>query len=478
MPQRGHTEDVKETTVIRTLLVSLFLLASPPMASATKLVPADKAQITLSYAPLVKRVAPAVVNVFAERQVQRRRMPFEGDPFFERFFGDRGFMRRQRPQSARSLGSGVVISPDGLIVTNNHVIAGMDRIRVALADGREFPAELKLADKRSDLAVLQIEADEELPIIPIGDSDGLEVGDLVLALGNPFGVGQTVTSGIVSALARNQRGTDDFGFFVQTDASINPGNSGGALVAMDGTLVGINTAIYSRSGGSNGIGFAVPSNMVRVVLNSVRSGSERIERPYIGARFQSVTADIAASLGMERPSGALVASVLPDSPAEAARLRPGDVILAVDGRALEHVDALGYRLATLGVAGAAELTVLSRNERRTVRVTLQRPPEEPKRDERTLEGRSPFAGIVAWNLSPATAQTLDMPVDARGVVIAKVEPRSPAARVRFQPRDVIEEINGEPITDTRALETVTSQRYRGWEFTIVRNGRRLQQYLR
>ena len=457
-------------------LVCLCVPLAP--AEATKLIPADRQQITLSYAPLVKTVAPAVVNVYAERQVRRRRMPFEGDPFFERFFGDRGFMRRQRPQSARSLGSGVILDAAGLIVTNNHVIADMDQIKVALADGREYPATLLLADKRSDLAVLRIEPDEALPVVALGDSDALEVGDLVLALGNPFGVGQTVTSGIVSALARNQRGTDDFGLFVQTDASINPGNSGGALVAMDGTLAGINTAIYSRSGGSNGIGFAVPSNMVRVVLESARRGDERIERPFIGARFQAVTSDIAASLGMARPAGALVAGVLKDSPAQGAGLRSGDVILAIDGRRLEHVDALGYRLATIGPDRAVDLEVLSRNERRTVKVTLVRPPEVPARDERTLGGRSPFAGIVAWNLSPATASALDMPVDASGVVVARVEEGTPAARVRFQPRDVIEEINGVAITDAATLEEVTRGRYRGWEFTIVRNGRRLSQYLR
>ncbi len=230
----------------------------------------------LSFAPVVKTTAPAVVNVYSKTlAAQDTQLGLFNDPFFRQFFGDRGNFRRPRKQVENSLGSGVIVDSSGLIVTNNHVIRGGTDIRVVLADKREFEAKLLLADERSDLAVLKIEVgEEELAALSFGDSDNLEVGDLVLAIGNPFGVGQTVTSGIVSALARTQVGISDYQFFIQTDAAINPGNSGGALVNMAGELVGINTAIFSRSGGSIGIGFSIPSNMVRTVVQSAESGTK------------------------------------------------------------------------------------------------------------------------------------------------------------------------------------------------------------
>ncbi|MDD9909744.1 MAG: DegQ family serine endoprotease [Ahrensia sp.] len=443
-----------------------------------RVVPQNRTQVQFSYAPLVQQVSPSVVNVYAARQVQQRRSPFAGDPFFERFFGDNVFGDRSRQRQARSLGSGVIIHSDGIVITNHHVIENADEVKVALADGREFSAQIKLIDKQSDLAVLQIEESQNFTAVPLGDSDDLLVGDLVLAIGNPFGVGQTVTSGIVSALARSQTGITDFGFFIQTDASINPGNSGGALVAMDGSLIGINTAIFSRSGGSNGIGFAVPSNMVRVVLDSVLRGSETLMRPWIGAEFQSVTSDIAESLGLPQPVGALVAGVISGSPAEQAGLRLGDVILQLDGRPIEHVDALGYRLATAGLGREIDVTVLTRGEERSLRLSLMEAPETPPRDMRIVGGRSPFTGATVANLSPRVAQELGMRGATVGVVVLGVDARSPARRFGFRRKDIIRSVNDFEIESTAQLDDVARSRPGGWRYEFERDGRRYRQAVR
>ena len=338
--------------------------AAPAPAPATvdsKRVPFGRAEMELSFAPLVKNTAPAVVNVYASQKVAAR-SPFAGDPFFEQFFGD----QRMPPRVQQSLGSGVLVDPSGIVVTNFHVIRDADTVKVATSDGREFTSKTLLKDESLDLAVLKIEAPQPFPVIGIGNSDALEVGDLVLAIGDPFGVGQTTTSGIVSALARSNLGISDFGFFIQTDAAINPGNSGGALINMRGELVGINTAIYSRSGGSIGIGFAIPSNMVRAVVASAKSGNDYFERPYIGATFDAVTAQIAEALGLDKPSGALISDVIAGGPAAKAGLKPGDVVLGMNGAPIEHVEALGYRLATQPIGATASFDVLSQGERKTV----------------------------------------------------------------------------------------------------------------
>ncbi|MEM9734007.1 MAG: DegQ family serine endoprotease [Pseudomonadota bacterium] len=446
--------------------------------SAVRVVPQERAQVQYSYAPLVRKTAPAVVNVYAARQVRQRRSPFAGDPFFERFFGRNAFGNRPRQRTSRSLGSGVIVSADGMVITNHHVIKDADEVKVALSDGQEFAAEIVLVDKRSDLAVLQFQPDDAMPVVPLGDSEDLQVGDLVLALGNPFGVGQTVTSGIVSALARSQNGVNDFGFFIQTDASINPGNSGGALVDMDGRLIGINTAIYSRSGGSNGIGFAVPSNMVRVVMDSVRMGSSTVVRPWVGAQFQAVTPDIASSLGLVKPSGALVAALTPGGPSEKAGLKLGDIVLGIDGKSVPHVDALGYRLATAGLGRVAELDVLSRGRRATLSIRLDGPPEVPARDLRSIAGRSPFAGVTIANLSPRLAQELEFDVDKSGVVITEVQPRTQAARLGFRARDILVSVNDEPLRNTAMLANMDSTRLQVWTYVVERDGRRYERFLR
>ena len=319
--------------------VSLAAVAAAPAETADKTAPQSAAELHLSFAPVVKKVRPAVVNVYASRVERQARNPLFDDPIFRQFFGDQG----EESRVAQSLGSGVIVDASGLIVTNHHVIEGMTDVKVALSDRREFPAKIVLRDPHSDLAVLKIELQERFPVLELGDSDAIEVGDIVLAVGDPFGVGQTVTQGIVSALARTQIGINDYGFFIQTDAAINPGNSGGALVDLDGRLIGVNSAIVSRSGGSVGIGFAIPVNMVKSVIYAAEHGGV-VRRPWLGASLQDVTKDIANSIGLERPAGALIASVAPEGPADQGGLKRGDVVTAIDGQGVDDAGGVGFRL--------------------------------------------------------------------------------------------------------------------------------------
>jgi Do/DeqQ family serine protease len=414
-------------------------------------------------------VAPAVVNVYAAKVVQNRN-PLLDDPIFRRFFGVPGGLGNQ---VQRSLGSGVIVDAGGLIVTNNHVIEGADEVKVSLADKREFEASLVLKDPRTDLAVLRVkDGRERFPVLDFADSDALQVGDLVLAIGNPFGVGQTVTHGIVSALARTQVGVSDYQFFIQTDAAINPGNSGGALVDLTGRLVGINTAIFSRSGGSQGVGFAIPANMVKVVVASAKTGGKAVARPWLGAKLQAVTADIADSMGLKRPSGALIASVSPNSPAASAGLKPGDLIVSVDGQDVEDPNAFDYRFATKPLGGTARLGVVRGGREQMVTVALQVAPDTP-RDEIVLRSRSPFSGAKVANLSPALADELQVRNVEEGVVIVDVDSGSYASNLGFQRGDVIQEVNGEHISRTRDLERLTKTPNRAWRIVIVRNGQKI-----
>ncbi|MDQ6434906.1 Do family serine endopeptidase [Mesorhizobium sp. LHD-90] len=445
----------------------------PPPAPPGRRLPFGRAEIQLSFAPLVKETAPAVVNVYASQQA-RARSPFEGDPFFERFFGGGG-----PPRRSQSLGSGVLVDKGGFVVTNYHVIRDADEVKVATSDGREFESKVLLKDETIDLAVLKIDGGGgDFPVIPIGDSDALEVGDLVLAIGNPFGVGQTTTSGIVSALARSHIGVSDFGFFIQTDAAINPGNSGGGLINMTGQLVGINTAIYSRSGGSIGIGFAIPSNIVRAVVNSAKNGQDFFERPFIGATFEPVTAQIAESLAMKVPTGALVSNVTEGGPAAKAGLKPGDVVLAMNDITIEHVDALGYRLATQAIGADANLKILSKGEEKIVAVNLERAPEGASNEAVTIDGRSPFAGAKVTALSPRLAQRLGMRTETTGIIVTDINRNSPAAGFGFRPGDIVREVNGEKITSAAQLEEIAGQDTRWWRFTVERDGKLMRQMLR
>jgi Do/DeqQ family serine protease len=443
-----------------------------------KQVPRSRDDLTLSYSKVVKIAAPAVVNVYVHSQAQRRRSPFMDDPFFRRFFGD-GDMERPGGRQQNSLGSGVIVSPDGLVVTNNHVVQseGEAAIKVALSDSREFEARVILRDERADLAVLRIEnGDNNFPYLPFSDSDALEVGDIVLAIGNPFGVGQTVTSGIVSAVARTRVGISDYQFFIQTDAAINPGNSGGPLVDMNGRVVGINTAIYSRSGGSMGIGFAIPSNMVRVVVNSALRGG-KVERPWLGAELQDVTSDIARAMGLSRPSGAIVAAVIDGSPAAKAGLQPGDVITAVDGHDASDPQAVLYRFATKGVGGTAELDIVNGGRARKAKLALLAAPETVPRDVTEIGGRNPFTGSTVANLSPALAEELSVE-EVSGVVVMETEASSTARRVGLRPGDIIVSVNGTLVRSVKELAELMKKQVRGWDLVIRRGGEDLRTFLR
>src|SRR6187397_2413751 len=451
-------------------LIAIFFAACLPASAVAqeRRVPMQS-ELRLSYAPVVQQVAPAVVNVYAAKVVQNRN-PLLDDPIFRRFFGVPGGLGNQ---VQRSLGSGVIVDAGGLIVTNNHVIEGADEVKVSLADKREFEAILVLKDPRTDLAILRVkDGREKFPVLDFADSDALQVGDVVLAIGNPFGVGQTVTHGIVSALARTQVGVSDYQFFIQTDAAINPGNSGGALVDMTGKLVGINTAIFSRSGGSQGVGFAIPANMVKVVGASAKTGVKAVARPWLGAKLQAVTADIADSMGLKRPSGALIANVTPDSPAARASLKPGDLIVSVDGQNVEDPNAFDYRFATKPPGGTARLGIVRGGREQTVTVALQIAPEMP-REEIVIRSRSPFSGVKIANLSQALVDELQVRNAEEGVVVIDVDNGSYASNLGFQRGDVIQEVNGERVTRTHDLERLSKTQNRAWRIVIVRNGQKI-----
>ncbi|MBZ6377286.1 serine protease [Pacificimonas flava] len=427
-----------------------------------RLVPGSREGVLLSYAPLVQEVSPAVVNVYSARRGQRR----VAQSFFDQFFG-----RMQRPErTEQSLGSGVIVGGDGLIVTNNHVVENAEQILVALSDRREFSAELVFSDPQLDLALLKVDTrGTPLPTVPLGDSDQVEVGDIVVAIGNPFGVGQTVTSGIISAVARTGVGISDYQFFLQTDAAINPGNSGGALIGLDGQLVGVNTAIYSRSGGSNGIGFAIPVNMVRQFLSSAAAG--RVIRPWLGADTQAVTRDIARSIGLDRPAGVIVRQVTPGSPADNAGLGQGDVVIAVNEEPVLDPNSLRYLTGSRGIDTPVEMTVLRDGERRSLTARLIEPPETPPRNETIISGRTILTGVRVANLSPRLASELGGGTPERGVIVTGIARGAPASRVNFvRTGDVIERVNGQDVTSVRQLTELAADTEQEAEVTFSRRG--------
>ena len=455
-------------------VAALWLLSACPAVSQQqplgRAVPQSRTEALLSFSPVVKRAQPAVVNVYASRAAQKQaRNPLFDDPVFRQFFGeDSG--GHPGGQSAQSLGSGVIVDATGLVITNHHVIEGMTEVKVALSDKREFEAEIVLRDPRTDLAVLRLKGGKDFPVLELGDSDQLEVGDLVLALGNPFGVGQTVTQGIVSALARTQVGVSDYGFFIQTDAAINPGNSGGALVDLNARLIGVNSMIFSKSGGSVGIGFAIPINMVKIVIGAARGGVKQVHRPWLGATLQGVSKEIADSLGLERASGALVAAVQDKSPAAEAGLRRSDIITGIDGQGVDDAESLGYRLGTKPLGGAASLSVLRGGKALTLPVKLIAAPETPSRDLAKIKGRSPFTGVTVVNVSPAVNEEYSLDSLSEGVVVVEVDTNSIAESVGMQKNDIVVEINDTKITTTQDLVKVSSGKSAYWRLIIKRGG--------
>ena len=426
----------------------------PPVDTTplVRAVPPGPGAVTMSFAPIVRTATPAVVNIYTAT-VDRSRSG-NMDAFVQQYFGGGAPLQ---PRVQQSLGSGVIVGTDGLIVTNNHVVAGADRILVALADRREYPAKLVFADARLDLALLKVDTrGAKLPVITMGDSDQAEVGDVTIAIGNPVGVGQTVTTGIVSAIARTGIGISDWQFFIQTDAAINPGNSGGALLDGQGRLIGINTAIFSRTGGSNGIGFAIPSKMVGVFLSAAQTG--KMVSGWIGVEGEALTAQSAAAAGFDRPGGLLVTGIVAGSPGDRAGIRVGDVLRSIDGQPVIDGGQLRYSLATRGVGNAVDIVLVRGGRESHVGVTLASPPETPARAVTPIGGQSILTGVTVANLSPAFAQELGHGLPERGVVVVQVVANAPAAQIGLRPGDIIESVGGNPV---RSVGDVAAQAARG-----------------
>jgi Do/DeqQ family serine protease len=448
------------------LLAALVLAASAaasaqPLPLAPREVPADAAAMRLSFAPIVRRAAPAVVNVYSRRVVRT-----QIDPFWGMFMG--GGIPQERV--AQSLGSGSIVRADGVILTNHHVIAGAQEITVVTADRREWPATVLLDDPRADLAVLKIDAKgEQLPTLAIDDTADVQVGDLVLAIGDPFGVGQTVTNGIVSALARSDVSANGFSSFIQTDAAINPGNSGGPLVDMNGDLIGVNTMIVSGSGQSAGIGFAIPAALAKQEVTAALSGAHAVVRPWLGVKGQALTGEMARSLGLAAPQGVVAAEIWPDGPAARAGVVSGDVIVSVNGAPVNDPSALNYSVATL--APGAEVSLLVRKAGgadHTVSVRLEAPPDAPPKDQHTIDGQNPLNGATVINLSPAAAAELGLDPFA-GAGVAVTQASGYAARF-VQPGDFIRQVNGQTVSTVAQLITALGASSNSWVIVLERGG--------
>ena len=448
------------------LILSVFLASG---AVAETRVPTSEAEISLSFAPLVQEAAPAVVNIYAQRVVEARRSPFMGDPFFEQLFRDFG---DTRPRVQNSLGSGVILSEDGIVVSNYHVVGEATDIRVGLNDRREFSAEVLLADEDSDLAILRMDTDTPLPHLPLRDSDSVTVGELVLAIGNPFGVGQTVTSGIVSGLARSGVATGNArGYFIQTDAPINPGNSGGALIDVDGQLIGVNTSILTRSGGSNGIGFAIPANLVAEFVRQAADGRDTFARPWAGIVGQSVDQGLAESFGLSLPEGIVISDLHPQSPFVEAGFQVGDVVLQVDGQPVNSPPEMIFRMSVAGMGNVAAVTRYRDGGEEIIDVRMIAPPDNESDAVLTLGRNTALPGLTVGQITPALLSELRLPVSLRGVVV--VDPGPVGARVGLRRGDVLLGINNERIQDPADVERVLARAGRWIAVDAQRAGRRL-----
>jgi serine protease Do len=429
-------------------------------------------RFTTSFAPVIKKVSPAVVNVFtttAPRQsTSQPRNPFFDDPFFRRFFGDElpgGETRRFRTPRQNGLGSGVIVSEDGYILTNNHVVDNADEIRIALSDEREFTAKVVGRDDKSDVAVLKIDA-KNLPYLHLANSDNIEVGDVVLAIGNPFGVGQTVTMGIVSATGRGNMGLD-YEDFIQTDAAINPGNSGGALVDAEGRLVGINTAIISRSGGNQGIGFAIPVNLARSVMESlIKHG--RVVRGFMGVNIQDVNPALAQEFDLKNNDGALVADVTASSPAEKAGLKAGDIITKFNGKPVRDSRQLKLQVAQTSPTAKVPVEVLRDGATKTMTVQLKEFPRSGLastsrrgNDSGGAEAEETLKGVTVGNVDARARQQFDIPSDVKGALVIDTDESSAAYEAGLREGDVILEMNRKPVASAEDAVELSAKNEKG-----------------
>ena len=454
--------------MFRLIVLTLCLSLSAPAFGDTR-VPQSQSEIALGFAPLVKQAAPAVVNIYARRVVQTQASPFAGDPFFEEFF--RGF-NGPRPRVQNSLGSGVILSADGIAVSNYHVVGQANDIRVVMSDRREFDASVVLADREADLAILQLTDASDLPFLTLRNSDRVEVGELVLAIGNPFGVGQTVSSGIVSGLARSGVATGNArGYFVQTDAPINPGNSGGALIDVNGNVIGINTSILSRSGGSNGIGFAIPANLVAEFVTQARAGNRKFQRPWAGMAGQPVDGDLAASLGLTVPEGIVISDLHDSSPFARAGFAVGDVITHVGDLPVNSPSEMLFRMTVTGIGNLARITRVSDGAEDNIDVAMIAPPDDPPAEELTLEDDTVLPGLTVARTNPRIQARLGLPLDVRGVVVT--DPGQVGRRAGLERGDIIVSVNGREMARSRDAARALTRPGRTLNIEIRRNGRRM-----
>jgi Do/DeqQ family serine protease len=456
-------------------LVFALSLVQPQGALAETRVPQSQTEISLGFAPLVKQAAPAVVNIYAKIVTQsQQRSPFMNDPFFDDFF--RG-LTAPRPRVENSLGSGVILSEDGMVVSNYHVVGMATDIRVVTTDRREYAARVVLADKASDLAILQLEGARALPYLDLRDSDQVEVGELALAIGNPFGVGQTVSSGIVSGLARSGTATGEgFGYYIQTDAPINPGNSGGALIDVNGALIGINTRILSRSGGSNGIGFAIPANLVREFVHQAKTGSEGFQRPWAGMTGQPVDADLAASLGMEIPEGMVISELHPKSPFAKAGFEVGDVITEVDGEVVNSPSEMVFRMSVAGLGDTSEVVRLRGDVSEVLLVEMFVAPNDPPARSLVLNENSALPGLTVGLINPVAIVRLQLPLSATGIAV--LDPGPFAGRAGVRAGDILLAINGDEVLTEQDVPRLLEEAGRRLQLDLNRRGQRVSLRMR
>lgn len=454
--------------MFRATIFAISLVLASTVSAETK-VPQSQAEISLGFVPLVKQAAPAVVNIYAKRVVEVRESPFGNDPFFQNLFRDFG---KARPRVQNSLGSGVILSEDGILVSNYHVVGMSTDIRVHLNDRREYNARVLLADQESDLAILQLEDARGMPHLRLRDSDTVEVGELVLAIGNPFGVGQTVSSGIVSGLARSGTATGNArGYFLQTDAPINPGNSGGALIDMNGDLIGVNTSILSQSGGSNGIGFAIPSALVQQFVAQAREGGEQFQRPWAGMFGQPVDADMADGLGLDRPGGIVISELHGESPFRKAGFAAGDVILEVNGLAVNTPAEMLFRMSVTGIGKSAEFGAIQQGKKTVVKVSLIAAPDTPSRETVTTGKKSAIPDMTLSNINPSVLGQYGLPLSLHGVVVEN--PGPVGKRLGLRSGDVLLGVDGTDTTNTKDAQKALRKARRKVTIEIQRGDKRL-----
>ena len=424
-------------------------ILAPPVKNA-----AIGAPPAASYSPIIKEALPEVVYISSSRVVRHSEQeanPMFDDPFFRQFFGDKQ-PRSQKPQSEKeqSLGSGVIVGTNGYIITNNHVVDGATDVKVYLRDKRELTAKVIGKDPRTDVAVLKVEANN-LPAISLGDSSKVEVGDLAFAIGDPFGVGQTVTMGIVSATGRANLGIEDYEDFIQTDAAINPGNSGGALINSKGELIGINTAILSHSGGNQGVGFAIPVNLVKQVMNQIVDHGH-VVRGFLGATIQNVTPTMAKALGLDSANGVLIGDVTPEGPAAKAGLKPGDVVTKMNGEAVADSAALRLHISQTAPGTNVPLTVRRGNSTVDLNVQLGELPADHEQSKEEGSGKQTLRGMQVEALTPQLRQQLHISEGMHGVVVAQVDPNGAAANAGVHEGDVVQEVNRKAVSSVSEFE--------------------------